>query len=387
MKTATITWLKHNNFGTQLQAYALQQSVLKLGIDNEIIYDDFALKTNTSVQQQINSKNNRIIYHVKRLIRAFMLIFSKNRREQRRKNIELDKRIAEHKIDVDSVFSEFKKKFLKVNYVCGYNELNNICDNYDVFIAGSDQTWSPLVYNPYYFITFTNKKKISYAASIGITQIPENIIFDFKSNIESYHAISVREDSAKIALQPLYNNEISVVLDPTLLLTKEEWSKIAVLPDDENYILCYFLESNNWYYEYALKMSKILNKKLVLIPNRIEHLSYEFSKMKHPGPTEFIGLINNAELIITDSYHGLIFSTIFEKSYVLIKRFEDNSPKNQNSRIFNLLNILDLQNVFISEKDADLSDICSPDYLLIKKIIDEKIQLSIEYLKGALGII
>ncbi len=391
MKTATITWLKHNNFGTQLQAYALQQSILKLGIDNEIFYDDFALKTKSAVNENVISNKHdlkySIIYHIKRLIRAIMLIFSKKRRIQRKKNIELDKRIAKHECIIESAFSEFKNKHLKIKYISGYNELNNICKNYDAFIAGSDQTWSPLVYNPYYYITFTDIKKISYAASIGITHIPEDLVSDIRSNIASYHNISVREESAKNALQPLYNKEISVVLDPTLLLRNDEWSKLAVLPDTKNYILCYFLETNNWYYEYALKMSKILNKKIILIPNRIEHLSYEFSNIKYPGPAEFVGLIKNADLIITDSYHGFIFSTIFEKSYVLIKRFEDNSPKNQNSRIFNLLNILNLQNVFISEKEADLADICSPDYSSIKKIIDEKIQFSMNYLKGALGII
>ena len=212
MKTATITWVKYNNYGTQLQEYALQHTLYKFGVENDIIFDGFCIPDYYLGVKNTALKKNNMNYYTQRFFRGLKLIYSKKQRETRKNNIKLDRAIAQHKQATDLKFQEFKNKHLKIKYFNDLNELKSNCDNYDLFIAGSDQTWSTIVYNPFYYINFTDKKKIAYAVSIGSSQIPKQFQDEIKKNIKDFSFISTREESAKNALLPLYNKKITFVL-------------------------------------------------------------------------------------------------------------------------------------------------------------------------------
>ena len=136
------------------------------------------------------------------------------------------------------------------------------------------------------------------------------------------------------------------------------------------YLLCYFLDNNEWYFEYAKSLAKYLNLKILIIPNKQEYVYLKDFKNIPVGPKEFVNLVKNASFVLTDSYHGSIFSLIFKKCFLCLKRFDDDAPNCQNIRINSLFEYLDITKNIKSKKIFDIHDINSLNY----NIIDERIK-------------
>lgn len=194
---------------------------------------------------------------------------------------------------------------------------------YDVLITGSDQVWNSSItkgLKPAYFLEFdhTGKKKISYASSIGKTELTSEEQEFFARSLQKYSAVSVREQSAKDLLAPLIKQEISVAADPTLLLEKSDFDTLKK-PSRfrEEYLLVHIIGEDENVKKIAAAMSKILN--LPIVQNRgKKQYERELGRFADAGPKEFIGLIEGASFVVTNSFHATLFAILYERNFITI---------------------------------------------------------------------
>ncbi len=395
MKTATITWITYNNYGTELQAFALQQYILSLGIENIIISDEMVLQgkpvssssandgENTSLMnmQRIKALLKKYLPDPKKFFTTCLAVF--NDRIQQAKTYKKQKSYYQSQ----ELFERFKHSQLKILYGKARKDMPALNKDFDVFICGSDQIWSTFDRNfdGYYFLDFVEKKKVSYATSLGTTIIDNEKLYLIKKWTNDFYKISVRENQSSSQLSNLLNRTVEWVLDPTLLHDKNFWiSHSKRYPIRHKYLVCYFLENKSWYLDYAKEICKYLKLKLVVIPSSKQYSECKFSLKKGVGPQEFVDIISNADFVLTDSYHASIFSLIFEKNFLYLKRFDDDDANCQNIRIYSLFKLLNINNIIVGEKLFSPEDIVSLEYSGINKILDEQRAISKNYLKGCL---
>lgn len=372
---ALMTWHNYNNYGTVLQVYALSEIVKELGYNPSVINyipDDKHIWTIKDMLKNPLFFANKVVMKIKKELKL---------------NVNLD-------ITRAKSFDYFRKENIKLT--CSYktsSQLNALNSQFDAFICGSDQIWAPTVYNPKYFLDFVDNdsKMIAYAPSIGMSSINNELIKEqMKSNIQRFKHLSVRECEGSKIIGNLTNQEAKVVLDPTLLLSKEKWnrlksSKLKIEVPNKPYLLCYFLGKSKKYWKSVEKIAKILNLDIVVIPVHDKDYKRKFKIIEGAGPNEFLELFSKAQFVCTDSYHGTIFSIINEKAFVTYKRFSDKDKNSQNSRIYNILNLLGLEGqlYFGSDKES-IENAKKINYKAVNRLLTEKRNESIDYLKNAL---
>lgn len=359
-KIAIITWHTYNNYGGVLQAYALRQAIKKLGVDNV---------------DTINYKSN----------------LPKNFKKMKLKDLAI--KLLTHNNNIKNLIQQNSEKFndFRENNFTYTKKCENAADlfllndEYDKFICGSDQIWAPTLFNENYFLSFVenDSKKISYAPSMGLPVI-DNIYIkeNIKKLVSKIESISIREEQGKDLIKDFTNKEIEVVLDPTLLLKKEDWNEKFKLEEKNNeYIIFYCLGGKKEHYKIAKRISKILNKKLIIIPGNI--LDYKRTEVQNASPEEFLKLIYNASLVITDSFHGTIFSINFNVPFITLKRFKDNKLS-QNSRIYNILKKVKLENRLYSDNIKYFIENININFNECNKIIEEERKKSFDFLKKSI---
>lgn len=248
-------------------------------------------------------------------------------------------------------FQKFEKEFLPLtSVVCRSNkELRNVAGQFKVLVCGSDQIWSPLLYDPVYYFGFLNennrKRTVAYAPSIGTSDSslmkPEQIKL-----LKSIDCISCREEAGSKIIKHIVKREVPVVLDPTLMVQPLQWDKLANSAhaiENTPYILCYFL-GRHIPQNYVTKLSAVTGYKVLNIQmfNRLNDLQ-SHREITDIGPCEFLNLIKNAAWVCTDSFHATIFSYIFKRKMSVFERFKSTEKENQNSRIYTLLNLLKIK--------------------------------------------
>ncbi len=250
--------------------------------------------------------------------------------------------------EAKSKFDEFNSQIRLSKPYTGIDELYVTPPEYDLYISGSDQLWNPG--QPYclepYFLTFVpvGCMKISYATSIGITNLTEREKNRFKMWLSSYTAISVREKQAKSLLESFVGRtDICQVPDPTFLLSLEHWDSIAIRPlKKEKYLLLFTLNWSQQLFEYSLRLCEECGLCLVVLAQKQPKYSGTlYIPVTDAGPKEFIGYIAEADMVITDSFHCTVFSIIMgaKNFYTYV------SPKNdRGSRITDILDSFGLQN-------------------------------------------
>lgn len=219
-----------------------------------------------------------------------------------------------------------------------------------MFIAGSDQLWNPLIHggknNKAYFLDFVDlpKKRIAYAPSIGIEKIPEENKEEFIRLVKQFNNLSVRELSGKKIIEEFTGKKCRVVLDPTLLLPKDEWLSVASKPlYKKPYIFCYLFSEREYTGEFVEYIKNKLQMDIVTIPFVKSEYSRNSIKIKNAGPKEFVSLIANASLVITDSFHATAFSINLNVPFYSLYRNSLDEKNNMNTRIDNILNLVDLE--------------------------------------------
>ena len=323
-----ITFHCSYNYGSVLQAYALQKYLIKQGYNVKII--------------DYRSKN----YNMYHLLKLWMLKYpAKLLSENRHLN-----RLIKRKYNFLHFISEHmrltEKKYL---YSDDLTELN---DEFNVFIAGSDQIWNPICtggIDPNFFLSFVNdkiNKKIAYAPSLAHTSFDDRVLEEMCEYIEKFDGISVREESGKEILKNNIDKNIVVTLDPTMLLEEHDYKEIEVKPVfSKPYIFVYMLEKDDpSLIEYVYKISREKNLDIVYI-----HLNNIFSG-KHTHNVygckvgEFLWYIRNAHYVVSNSFHATVFSIIYKKNFCTFK------TEKSYSRMVGLLNSLGLENRIYQEE-------------------------------------
>lgn len=345
MKIGIITILKVNNYGAELQAYALQRVLNLLGYDAEII--DYLFYKNPQHKKTVRSRPNfhfgikkilvERLYPIYTKIRMFLNSKNENVREQR--------------------FALFHKKNTRLSKT--YKTIDELFEakmDYDIYMVGSDQVWNPGIYSSLdpYFLKFApqNRKKIAYASSFGVSEIPSYACSYYREALKDFDAIGVRENNAVELVRHLSGKSAQWVLDPTLLLTKDNWNEIAVLPEEvkgvcDGYILLYELTPCPYILQLAHYFSKSLNLPIVRICKNasVEDRDRSIINITDAGPNEFIGLFAHAKLVITNSFHGTAFSINLERDFYTVTPLR----KQNNSRQQSLLKLFQLESRLLVE--------------------------------------
>ena len=367
LKTATLTWNSFPNYGTMLQAYALQQYLISLGCENQIIDDNsivYATSKNTK-------KQNIWKYRLTRLRESLHSDYRSFYASQRKYCPKM---------------ASFKKKYLKVDY-----DIDNVlCDkaDYDYYICGSDQIWSPqasgTAERTFFFAGFSKRKKISYAPSLGVSSLSKEYVLFVKKQLYSFQSLSIREEIGRKILMNLTDKEVQVVVDPTMLLSKTDWEKIIPKARaKERYVLGYILTYNESYLSAIRKYARRNKIKFYLF--FLDKAFYgKADKLITGGPLDFLAYIKNAEIVFTDSFHGSIFSALLETPFYTLRRFQEDSIESQNSRIDTLMTIMDIKHLLLNEDTC--IDIKDPliDFQRIKTSLKPHIENSKQFLKNAL---
>jgi len=366
--------VKFHNYGTVLQLYALQEVIKSLGYEYELI--DYS-----PLSHLREGFGKRLIRCVTGLLRhpryAVQTLFSSS--------------LARHPPRARK-FKNFLNRHIHVSgrYYRSCADLEYDMPDYDAFICGSDQIWNPLCcYNndPTYFLAFApESKRVSYAPSIGLSAIPNDKKDIMKSLIEGVTYLSVREKTGAEIIKNLTGRVANVVLDPTLLLSTDKWSTIALSPDrDQPYILCYLLESDAYIRKYVRTLARALNYDVVCILSNYRDLfNRGCQKLRDVGPEDFLGLIKNASLFCTDSFHGTCFSIMFQKPFYSFRRYSRNGPAKTFSRIEGLLEIVNLSSRIVERNTAVSNTPLDIDYNGIEKRLDEERERSLDFLRNSL---
>lgn len=361
-KVGLVTCYFKHNYGSMLQAYATQKILDDNNIPNETI----------NISNNIDFKKGKRNYYIKQIFN-YTFILSKLGMIKLKLDKKINKELGKNISIRDKQYNNFKKKFHLTKPYNTYQELTEVCKNkYSDVIVGSDQLWLPVnVVANYYTLNFVpdNINKISYATSFGISSIPKKYLSSYKLFLDRINHLSVREQSGVELVQELSNNKVKLVCDPTILLSKKEWNTIAspkrLIKD--KYILCYFLGKNIEHRKFAERLKKETGYKIVSLNHADEYVKYSdiFADIKpyNIGPSEWINLIKNAEYICTDSFHGTVFSLIYNKLFFTFRRYKQNTKVSTNSRIDSLLSIVNLNERLLTGTE----------------LIDEVIKLEIDY--------
>lgn len=359
-KVGIVTWHYYANFGSGLQAFALQELLSDLGYEVNIIN-----YRNPIYDNSIWWKNA-----IKFLLHYIIGPFNKRIYG---KTLQGAKKFQNCYLHQTQLFSN-------------QEEIANIINDYYCIVYGSDQIWAPNVYAPIYMGAYIPRsiRKISYAASIGLNEIPYNLVKEYKCNLSSFSAIAVREDEGKNLLKQNCDIEASVVLDPTLMIDVNKYKGMQqyVKGIKGKFIYCYFLNKEHQYREKVEKYAHEQNLQIIGSSEK-ESDSDWMTILTNIGADHFLWLINNAETVFTDSYHGTIFSLLFHKEFWTFVRFEENSPICQNSRIRQLQNYFDIGHRIINNKDS-INKSKLINYNNFERQLLRLRQNSIAYLKEAL---
>lgn len=249
------------------------------------------------------------------------------------------------------------------------NQLSTISDNFDAFIVGSDQVWNPIGWQSTMFLDFLPENKLcfSYAASIARSKLTKEEIDFIKNHVQRFKYVSVREQqSADMLNKAMIGKDVLVMPDPTFLLSNEDWIGLsAPRLVKENYVFAYFLGTNFKQREDAISFAEKKGMKIFFIPY-MNKCSFKWDKehekymIYNIGVPEFLSIIKNATYVITDSFHGAVFSSIFKTPFVVLNRFDEGDKNSMNSRIVTLMKTLNIQREFSSldmNKDYNFTDI------------------------------
>lgn len=331
IKTAGIlTWHYYQNFGSALQAYALQRALKRFGVKASII----------------NYRNPKFgtVSFVKENIKYLLSVTAG----------QLPGKIGRH---FTYSFISFQKTFLnQTRVVYDPIKLGTLLKNSDAIICGSDQIWAPNVFNPVYMASFTDSRKIrkiSYAASIGLNEVPEKTADEYKKLLSDFKAISVREEAGQKLLVDNCGIDSTVVLDPTLLLDVSDYKKIQrkTCVKTKPFIFCYFLNVSHKYRQVVEKYAEEKNLDIIGVSAKKDDGDW-MNIQNGIGPREFLYFIDKAHTVFTDSYHGTIFSLLYHKNFYTFERFSADDPICQNSRIYQLDKYFDIKSRIIVPKTA-----------------------------------
>ena len=375
-KIGIITINDYSNYGNRLQNYATQEVLRSLGYEVETIVNSPYKKQKISdmFNKAKKMQINELIIKVFRKIRYKLF---KNSDEKKNKMLD--------EIRINKFRNFTNENISETPYVISNDNMpSDLGEKYSAFIVGSDQVWNPNFRMSSFidFLTFAPKKKrIAYAASFGISTLPEEYVYDYSRWLSEMEHISVREDTGAKIVKKLTGKNVEVLIDPTLMLTKEQWlsiSRPAICKPDKSYLLTYFLggissESRVW-------INSIVKNTDLDIVNLAD---IEDERRYIADPAEFLDYINSCEAFLTDSFHGVAFSILFKKPFIIFERNGD--IHSMNSRIDTLLSKFKLEERKY-ENIKNNNEVFTIDYSHVPRILESERKKALDYLKNSLDI-
>lgn len=373
-KIAIVNRTNLKNYGSVLQVYALCESIKNLGYDSEIIWEAGNVSKNYDLRiRKIISTGVKLLTHPRLISSTFSNVKYVQQHAISEKTIEMFDRFVDLFV---------KRKFYPVKKM----KKNQVGEIYDKFVCGSDQVWctTTTYVDPLMYLRFVPKeKRIAYAPSLGRNYIPSYNARQIRKYVNEIPYVSVREYTGKKLIRDLTGRDVPVVVDPTFLLHKLKWDEVKIEPSiNQEYFLCYFLsmptqqtqEKILKYIEQTGKIVVALNSKLEFIENKVQVIYPDC------GPQEFIGYVSKANCVLTDSYHGMLFSIIYQRQFWSIER--EYGEFDQSSRQLSVLKMLNLEDRYLKSKDS-ISEI-EIDYTVAMNKLQCEIEKSIQYIQIAL---
>lgn len=333
-RVGIMTFLHNDNYGSALQAYALQRAMTALGADAEHI--DYRPSVWEKLLNLLRSGNSP------KLVLEGM----------RKRSVRAAEEGARQKA---ASFAGFYQAHMRLSPVCtDHAALKKQAEQYDLLLCGSDQIWSPTWLNSAYFLDFAarGQRRAAYAPSLGVQEMPAaRKQAKMRRLLTGFGRLSVREAEGQRLLQTLLPGaDIPVLPDPVCLLERAEWLDMARLPHRKHpFLLCYFLGENPAYWARVERLKEKTGLRVKVIPLTAEAYRQPYDLCAGLAPEDFLGYIAEAAVVCTDSFHGTVFSTIFQTDFEVFHRDKEGDSTSRNSRIDNLLRRLEL--------DADLAEI------------------------------
>ena len=368
-----------NNYGTKLQAYAMQTIINDLHFDNEIIRYGFLDAVNP----------------VKNLLFGGGLTYRMHH-NRKQKQIEADPAIQSGMKFRNQAFQEFTST--RYHFSQPYATMRDLAGDigkYKAVVCGSDQIWLPShIIRDYYTLRFVpdSVRKIAYAPSFGIGKIPGMLKSDYKRFLNRFDVLTAREARGAEMIHELTGRDCPVVLDPTLLLTAEQWNRhmnTSTSIVDRPYVFTYFLGTNEEHRKLAKEVAAKNGCILITIPH-VSHVVpadtlYADQALYAVTPPLFLNLIRHAQTVLTDSFHGSVFSLLFQKDLYVLERFASDARSSTNNRLYSLLQMLGLEHRMIKEP-FDLHSLSVPPipYKKISAVMENKRRESTDVLKKVL---
>ncbi|MBQ2715052.1 MAG: polysaccharide pyruvyl transferase family protein [Clostridia bacterium] len=357
MKIGILTFPNSPSHGASLQMFALYKTLKKRGYDVEIIN----YLPSTVIHKRAKSAQKK---NIKSIVTSMFVKSSA------------------------PAFKKFEEKTIKypTTPIETTGQMEELAQRYDRIIVGSDQVWNPVVTggDTNYYLAFSQNfdQKASYAPSFGIDKVEEKdqkIVAELLNNIKY---LCAREERGAEIIKELTGREVPVVIDPTMLLEKDEWEKeiVKVKLPRKKYVLFYNIKPSPALKAKAKAFAQKHGYKFVSIGGRLRE--FIFKKGVYPvsgiGPAEFLGLISGAEYVFTNSFHGTALSIMLEKNFYV------EYSSDTNSRLTNIVKTFGLDSCVVGEKLLENDPVCV-NYESVKKILDEKRERAYEYLDGVVA--
>lgn len=373
MKTGLVTFYHIHHYGALLQAAATERAVEQLGGECEIV-DYFVNQNNALFRRPTGLGSAAADAHTALHYQALKARYQR--------------------------FEQFSRDHLRISghRFESLEELRTAELPYDVILAGSDQIWNPKIFpdgrfDPVFFGAFSQRRKIAYAPSFGVPRIPEGMEDELRGYLAAFSHLSVRERQGQRIVEEISGRHVPVVLDPTLLLTRDQWAEMANTPGGypaENckntpggYILCYCISRPGALAPYIQNLAEKTGLPVVQLCGVRQKVHPKARCVLDAGPAEFLGLFQNASYVCTNSFHGTVFSVQFQKPFfTAVAPGELAEP--ESSRTFSLLSTLGLTERIIGKGDtAGLED--HIDWEAVESRLETARQSSLDYLRAALA--
>lgn len=368
MKIGIFSPFNSQNYGTVLQAFALAKVLQDKGVECAYLpWGFFKL-----------SLWGRILFLIRH---PLFLYHQKKNRENNKKDLSYD---FLKEPDFQAILkknAQFVEENTPVDPQKYYlDNLSSSLQFYDKIIVGSDQTWCPdslYQYSPYYLPGIKGKgKKFSYACSMGTLNVNVRFQRFLKKKLKSFDLLSCREESNSDMLSSLLKRDIPCVLDPTLLLNRNDWHSYSrSVRIQEKYILCYILGEKDCIRQYANELGARKGLTVYYIMTR-PSICKNDNVLKDVGVSEFLWLVENCQYLVTDSFHGTIFAINFHRNMMSFDKHEGNAY--DNGRIFDVLAKLGLSDHYMT--NADYVEPADIDYTRVDRVLDDMRNSSIGYI-------
>lgn len=382
MKIGLLTFTS-NNYGTCLQAYAIKKALESMNHQVTFLYHHNRETHKTS------SKAPKLLIRVLSILkwRSILRVWARLIYGKQQDTIKV---LRIHK------FEDFISSYLltsKVEFNCIKDLESSMQYSFDAVVCGSDMIWSSEFANYfdiYQLKWFDKGKKISYAPSIGNVDFSEEEKTTSINNLSLFDNISCREKSGSVFLSELLNREVKEVLDPTLLFSNKEWLDFFDLPCITTYkpyilVYCFGGISDRRKKELQKKaMKDKIDVRYILSPDIFNTIHEKRYGDGAYGPIEFIKLFSNAAFTVVNGYHGLLFSIIFEKPFVVLHREKSEHWSIHENRMDEVLNKYSLSNRYLHDTESINSDFYTLDYCYINQLLGRERESSWEYLRDSL---